>query len=188
MSQDTLITDTIFAALIRCETKAHLIRHGVSGPRLPEDAWHEKTTEQFRQSALERLTSNISASACHVGLPPLPMLERGVYQLVVDPEITSSGLRSKPDALLRASSRHDDPSAIYAPVRFMQGERPSAADKLLLAFDATVIASVTGNTPTSGKLVYGQQLVTTVISLRGHLAKIRPMLVKFVDQLRKKKS
>ena len=185
MSQDVLITDTIFAALIRCETKAHLMHDGISGLPLPEDAWRDKSAKQFRRSALERLTSNISVSARHDGLPPLLTLKKGVYQLVLSPEITSSGLHSKPDALLRTSLRHDDPRPVYAPVRFTQSERPSAADKSLLAFDATVIASVTGNVPANGRLVYGQQLATTVISLQKELAKIKPMLVKFTDQLSK---
>jgi predicted RecB family nuclease len=182
MTQDTLITDTIFAALIRCETKAHLMHGGVSGLRLPEYAWREKSAEQFRRSALERLTSNISVDTCHSGMPPLLTLEKGVYQLVLGPEIASSNLRSRPDALLRTSSRHDDPSPVYAPVRFVQSGRPSAVDKLLLAFDATVIASVTGNAPAHGMLVYGQQLATTVISLRKDLTKTSRMLMKFTDQ------
>jgi predicted RecB family nuclease len=181
MSHDDMITDEIFAALSHCGTKAYLMREGVRGISSQEVSWQQEVAREFKQSALEWLTSKVPEDDCHRGTPSLRVLRDGRYRLLLEPIVMASNLWTQPDALLRTRSKSDDVRPHYIPVRFERNEKPSLANKLLLAYDALIMSRITGNTPQTGKLIHGIQFATTTVSLPRLVADATPSITKFMS-------
>jgi predicted RecB family nuclease len=83
---------------------------------------------------------------------------------------------------LRASyhgrTKHD---VGHVPIRFILSEKLSAADKLMLAFDAVVFSEVARETPSVGEIIYGRDYATTRVPLKKLCPKVRSVL-KAIDQ------
>ena len=182
MSSVPTITDATFAAFLRCETKAYLLREGACGTSSGLAPWQLSLTRAFKQLASERLRSTVHKNECFVGTPSPRTLERGLYRIILDPLIASSDVRSQLDALWRFSSESNASKVLYGPIRFVRREKPSITDKLMLAFDAIVIARATGRMPPSGKLIYGSQFVSVTVPLAKLLKSAGSSLTKAVSQ------
>jgi hypothetical protein len=74
----TAITDAIFAAFLRCETKAYLLHEGATGTLSELDSWQLSLARKYKKSAFERLRSTVKENEFYVGTPPLGILEQGL--------------------------------------------------------------------------------------------------------------
>ena len=163
--KQSAITDAIFAAFLQSETKAYLFREGATDTRSDVDPWQLRLARTFKDSATEWLRSSVSDNECFVGMPPARILKQGLYRIILDPLMETSELHSHPDALWLMRSDLETSGALYSPVRFIRHEKLSTIDKLMLAFDAIVLACVTGSIPRSGKLIHGSQFTTVTVPL-----------------------
>jgi hypothetical protein len=159
-------TDAVFAAFLRCTTKAYLLGRVAIGDGNYSDlhASRFSYTRKLKLRAVEWLRSVASEGECYVGMPSLPNLETGRYPLILDPLMESSQVCSQPEALLRIAAS-GAPGAHYCPVRFIVRDKALPDDRLLLAFDAIAISRVTGRLPHTGKLICGARLTTLTIPL-----------------------
>src|ERR1700730_16777215 len=126
-------TDVVFAAFVRCETKAYLLREAPGGHYSDPNSWRFRENRSFKQSAATWIRSTVREHECHEGTPSFRVLEQGLYRIILDPLMASRDICSQPDALLRMRSASDASGALYSPVRFVSSEKPSTADKLMLA-------------------------------------------------------
>jgi hypothetical protein len=93
------VTDATFAAFLKCETKAFLLNEGAAGIRSDVNSWELRRAREFKASATNWLRSTVSDKEYFVGLPPARILEQGLYQVILDPLVEASEVRSQPDAL-----------------------------------------------------------------------------------------
>jgi hypothetical protein len=94
-------SNDIFAAFLKCETKAYLYAAGQTGERSEFINWHEHLKDEFRQNSRERLGLDIPAEESFVGTPSLLTLKERRYRVIMDYEATAGGIRSLVHALVQ---------------------------------------------------------------------------------------
>jgi hypothetical protein len=98
-----LITDDLFSAFVRCETKSYnLSRATVGDSRTshPLSDWQQDLAEHFRRECRDLLTS-IDLARCFRGTPSRRALATGQHQYIIDPVLTFEDMVSHIDALER---------------------------------------------------------------------------------------
>ena len=81
-----LISNDIFAAFLKCETKAHLYSSGHIGAHSEFTDWREHLQKEFSKRSRERLSVNVPAEKWLVGTPPLLTLKERRYRVIIDYE------------------------------------------------------------------------------------------------------
>jgi predicted RecB family nuclease len=67
-------------------------------------------------------------------------------------------------------------------MRFVPGEKVTKQDKLLLAFDALVLWTVTGQAPLFGKIIHGREQATAKVEMAGLLDMAKTIVGKIAVQ------
>ncbi|WP_262270466.1 IS66 family transposase [Microvirga yunnanensis] len=169
------ITDTVFAASLRCETKAFLLLDGTV-PTDPEiQNWQQRIANSYKVSALKRHCTSVPKNETCVGMPSLRVFRERHYGLILDPEISSPEVQIQAHALERIPASRSGPDTVYRPVRFLPNEKLVPLDKLLVALDALALSRLTGRMPPTARIVHGSGHRSTVVQL--------PKLVKQVRSL-----
>ena len=81
-----LISNDIFAAFLKCETKAHLYSSGHIGAHSEFTDWREHLQKELSKRSRERLSMNVPAEKWLVGTPPLLTLKERRYRVIIDYE------------------------------------------------------------------------------------------------------
>jgi predicted RecB family nuclease len=149
------ISEPVFAAFLKCETKAYLLQHGIPGPISETEALRRSLDAGFKLSGSERLRARVPEHEVLVGTPVPEILRAGIYSLIIGPTVRFSQGIAHPDALQRLSLPGARGRATYRPVQFSRTEKPTTADKLRLAFDAIAVAEMAGKVPSTGGIIYG---------------------------------
>ncbi len=99
-----LITEEIFQAFLKCETKAYLKHLSVVGAQREASDWQRRLIEDFRQKCAINLRSQFLEDECLVGvsLPQIP--EKGEHLLVIDCLAQAREIQSSIHALERLTS------------------------------------------------------------------------------------
>jgi predicted RecB family nuclease len=150
-----LITDEILAAYLKCETKAYLKVLSTVATDSEFADWQSELLSRFKQYGIAQLQHNLKQDEYFAGAPTFEVIRSGRFSLLTDCSLTAQNLRSTIHALERIVLKDSPRKYGYAPTRFTPNERITKDDKLLLAFDALILSSVTGQRPSFGRLVHG---------------------------------
>ena len=123
------ITDDIFAAYLKCETKAHLIAIDTPLPPHQIHDWQVRLAADYKTECLTRLLSANRDHLCCDGTPSVGDLLRHTYKLVLNCTIGDDTLQAHVDAL-QLSPAGSTPST-YIPVLIVPHDTVTHADKLL---------------------------------------------------------
>ena len=150
-----LITEEIFQAFLKCETKAYLKYPSAVGVQGEGSDWQRRLIEDFRQKCAIKLRSQFPEDECLVGasLPQIP--ENGKPRLVINCLAQAQEIRSSIHALERLTSHGKRKHNPYIPIRFVLSEKVTKHDRLLLAFDALALSLASGKMPPFGKIIHG---------------------------------
>jgi predicted RecB family nuclease len=174
------ITDTVFAASLRCETKAFLLLDGTV-PTDPEiENWQQCIANSYKANALERLCTSVSEKETCRGMPSLRVFRERHYRLILDPEISSPEVQIQAQALERIPASNSGADTAYRPVRFFPNEKLAPSDKLLIALDALALSRLTGRMPPTARIIHGSGHRSTVVQLPKLVKQVRS----FVNALR----
>ena len=181
MGPNAPITDAVFAAYLRCKTKAFLLS-ATAAPTDPEiQSWQQDIANSYKANALEQLCTSIPHKEICRGMPSLRVLRERHCRLIIDPEISSPELQIQAHALERTPVSLNEANTAYRPVRFLPNEKLALSDKLLIALDALALSRLTGRMPPTARIIHGSDHRSTTVQL--------PKLIKearsFVDKLRK---
>jgi predicted RecB family nuclease len=163
MSPDVVITDSVFEAALQCETKAYLLLDGAAGPDPDNERRRRTVADSYRQVALDQLRLDTPEAEYHEGLPSLHSLKQARYRLISEPVILASGFRAHLHALER-SRLAPGAAPSYIPVRFGPDEKLNLSAKMLVAYDALVLAKATGDIPRVGRIVHGRRQTSATVS------------------------
>ena len=181
MNSDPPVTDAAFKAFLHCETKAYLLHESLDG-QSKSGASEEDFSQQFKQRVSEWLRSSFGDDEVYVGTPSQRTLKQGSYTIVLRPLIKSAHLCTEPDALWRVPRVSGATSFRYSPVRFIQNEKISRFDKLLLAYDALALNGVNTTQPGNGRLIYGSQYKIVPVPLAKISEKVRHSVTQLMKQ------
>lgn len=160
---EPFITDDIFAAYLKCETKAHLIAIETQLPPHHIHDWQVRLAADYKTECLTRLLSANSDHLCCDGTPSVGDLLRHTYNLVLNCTIGDDTLQAHVDAL--QLSPPGSTQSTYIPVLIVPHDTVTHADKLLLAFDALALAAIFGIPAPRGQILHGVPQRATSVNL-----------------------
>src|SRR2546423_4526748 len=151
------VTDEIFKAFLKCETKALLKFSGTDETHSELGDWQRYTAEVFKQKCIRYLRSSLGESEYLIGTLPKKGTENK-SRLAFDCLIQTNEVQSHLHALERLDSSDNTKHNSYVPVRFIPNEKLIRNDKLLLAFDALALYMDSGKMPAFGDIIHGTEL------------------------------
>jgi predicted RecB family nuclease len=176
-----LITKSIFQSFLECETKSFLRFSTVDETQAEFGTWQRHLTEEFKQKCRLHLRTGLAEQECLVGVLPIKATE-DKCRLVLDCSIQAQEMQSCIHALEPVAITGKAHHYSYLPVRFVPNEKITTKDKLLLAFDALVLYSVSKQMPTCGKIIHGRELKTVRVNLVELVKKARSLVRRIAAQ------
>jgi predicted RecB family nuclease len=158
------VTDDLFAAFLKCRYKAYLKLRGDEGEKSDYETLQSRLLAEYRQAATKQLL-RASGGAAVEGTPSLPETIRAKPDLITEATASDANESCRLDALERVGGSGPAAAALYRPVLFVRREKPNSADRLLLAFGASVLARVQGAPPGTGKIVHGRDFKARRVEL-----------------------
>ncbi len=151
----TKITSQLFEAFGKCPTKCYLRSKGERGTGNAFADWLAEQHIAYRTNGIHRLTADCRAKECFTGCFDATALKGGQWRLAVDCAVRANAWESQLDALERCGQPTRGKHVQLVPVRFIRASKVMIEDKLLVAFDALVLAGMTGYEIPIGKLIHG---------------------------------
>jgi len=180
------ITSPLFEAFLKCPTKCWLraIGEPPSGNTYAE--WIETQNESYLAREVERLLAMLPEE--EVTLPPdMGNLKAAKWRLIssrtVRAQMDSCVLESCLHAVERVPSKGRGKPAQLIPIRFAFTNKIGKDDKLLLAFDAFVLAESLGREVSVGKIIHGEDSATRKVKTSALAAEVRKCFGKIATLL-----
>jgi predicted RecB family nuclease len=177
-----LISEDIFQAFLRCETKSYLKFLGSTGDQREFTDWERNLGEDYKQQCCIQLRSNFREDECCVGTLLPQALENNIYRLVIDCAVHAQESQSHIHAIEQLTSPGKTKHHTYIPMRFVPSEKITKHDKLLLAFDALVFSTAFGKAPLFGKIIHGHEQATVKVDLAGLMDMAKTIVGKIAAQ------
>lgn len=154
------VTASLFEACLKCPTKCYLQSHGESGPGNPRAEWLRVQSESYRSKGIRPLTTGLAPDQCMSGVLDPEKLAAAKWRLAHDVSVGAHNLESTIHAVERVPPARRGQPAQFIPIRFIFTNKLATDDKLLLAFDARVLAEMLGRELNLGKIIHGDNHAT----------------------------
>jgi predicted RecB family nuclease len=177
-----LITDDIFQAFLQCETKAHLKLTGAVGDQRAFSEWERHLVEDYKQQCYRQWRADCGEAACLVGVALPQDLDNSRCRLAMDCTVRTQEMQAYLHAVERVASPSKPNDSPYMPIRCVPREKITRQDKLLLAFDALAIGTVSGQVPRFGKLIHGSEQAAAKVDLAGLMDMAQTIVSKITAQ------
>src|SRR3954454_18585135 len=177
MSANSTISATVFAAYLRCPTKAYLLAHGERPLGTFFTDMLDRISTAYRTAARERLGASVAdfQSVGRLTSAAKPTSDRAV--VFVDCETASYALDIATRTRSDCKTRRGEPSPDYVPVLFSAWDQSDQFHNLLVCFGALAVQQATGRKiPSVGKVIYGQDHCIRTIKIADHLAKTQQII------------
>ena len=177
MSAISTISATVFAAYLRCPTKAYLLARGERPPGSFFTDTLGRISSAYKATACERLGAGVAgfASISRLPLPTAPAPDRAVA--FVDCETASYALDIPTRARSDCRTRKGEPGPDYVPVLFSAWDQSDQFDSLLICFGAVAVQQATGRKiPSVGKIIHGENQSIRTIKIADYLSKARQII------------
>src|ERR1043166_2141665 len=166
------LTPSLLEAFLKCPTKCFLLAHEQVPTGNAWADWIRDQREAYCATAVHRLKSRLDQRECVTGSLEPPALKSPTWRLASDLRVEVENMRSCLQAL-ESIPTHPGHPPVLLPIRFVCGNRPTLTDKLVLAFDALVLSSMSGQVITSGRIICGDEHARWRIRLPGLMDKLR---------------
>jgi len=171
------ITQAIFAAFTQCRTKSHLSSHSAVVVENTLGQARQHWDQLYQRDGSSRLRARVLDGQLYVGTPTVEAIQQQKYRVILDCTLQTSDLSAHVHGLELVRSPRTKGRIAYVPIRFVSTERISTADKLLLAFDASVFSQACGiKPPRLGELIHGREYATTTVPLAPLYTKVQSIL------------
>jgi predicted RecB family nuclease len=177
-----LITDDIFQAFLQCETKGHLKLAGAVGDQREFPDWERTLVEDYKQQCYRPWRADCGEAACLAGVVLPHDLDNSRCRLVMDCTVRTQEMQAHLHAVERVAAPGKMNDSPYMPIRCVPREKITTQDKLLLAFDALVIWTVTGQAPRFGKIIHGREQATAKVDVAGLMDMAKTVVGKIAAQ------
>jgi predicted RecB family nuclease len=175
-----IITDKLFEAFLKCQTKAHLLASAAAAPghaSYPISDWRQSLEEEFKWGCREMFTA-ADARDCFIGTPTARDFTHGYYPLIIGPIVIFDDTEAHIHALELIQPGKKMHHSLYMPIRFTPSEKITKNHRLQLASDAFVLGRIFGRVPISGKIIHGRRKRTLSIKLNGLIDEVESLVAK----------
>ncbi len=178
-----VITQEIFEAFLQCPTKSYLSSHADVEAETEIGRGRQQWEELFRHTGSSSVRIPVPDNQAYVGTNAGEAIRQQQCCVMPDRTLQASDLSAHVRGLELVRSARTNNLGTYVPIRFVSAERISTADRLLLAFDASVFSHTRGiKPPRLGKLIHGRECVTTTVPLTPLYAKVKSVLTAIAAQ------
>jgi len=157
------ITPDVFEAYLKCPTKCWLRSTGEPSAGNTYSEWVKTQNDSYRVSETRRLLAGSPKDEV-VFSPDMENVEGAKWRLAssfaVQARMDSCVLESELHAVERVPAEGRGKPAQFIPIRFVFTNKLGKDDKLLLAFDALLLAEMLGYEAGFGKLIHGDNQAT----------------------------
>lgn len=180
------ITPDLFHAYLKCPTKCWLRATGEPPAGNTYAEWVKSQTDSYCAVATERLNGEVPMDAV-VRSPKAGNLKvaqwRLASSLTAQAQMDSFILESELHAVERVPSEGRGKAAQFIPIRFIYRNKLTADDKVLVAFDAFVLAQTLGRDIPVGKIIHGDDHATLKVKTSALAGEVRKRLEKLTALL-----
>lgn len=177
-----LVTEEIFQAFLKCETKSHLISLGAVGDQREFADWQDRQVVEYKRKCLVQLRAKYQEDESLICSEILSDFPKAKFCLALDCLLQANGFQSHIHALERFVPSDQKKHNAYFPIRFVPREKITSHDKLLLAFDALVLAAASGHQPAFGKIIHGNEQKALKVQLPDLMETARAIIGKISAQ------
>jgi predicted RecB family nuclease len=150
-----IITSGLFEAFGKCPTKCYRLFKGEKGLGNVFADWLMDQQISYRDEGFKRLIANSKIKQFNAGPLDNTDLKNGQWQFALNCLVSARSWESHLDAIERSAQSKPEKSFLLVPVHFVRTNKVTIEDKLLITFDALVLAGMTGRKILFGKLIYG---------------------------------
>jgi len=153
------ITPDLFEAYLKCPTKCFLRAHGEKPTGNEFADWMQTQTAEYASQGIQRLRQGCKAEECVCGDQATVNVKIPKWHMATSFPVSTENLQSTIHAVEHLPSHARGGPARFIPVRFIARNKVTRDDKLLLAFDARVLAESIGRASHFGKIIHGDDYV-----------------------------
>ncbi|MCX7007975.1 MAG: hypothetical protein NTY53_12140 [Kiritimatiellaeota bacterium] len=161
------ITNEIFAAYLKCPTKCFLRAHGETGAGNEYAEWVRTESGSYRVEGLQRMAAGMPPGDCVTGIGATENFKTVKWRFAADLDAHAQNLESRIHAVERIPPEGRGRAAQFIPIRFIFTNKLGKDDKLLVAFDAFVLAEMSGRAVSLMKIIHGDDLSTLKVKTAG---------------------
>ena len=159
------VTASLFEAYLKCPTKCYLQSHGESGPGNTHAEWLGVQSDSYRSKGIRRLPTGLTPDEYVSGVLDPEKLAAAKLRLAHDLAAGTQDLESSIQAVERVPPTGRGQPSQFIPIRFIFTNKLTRDDKLLLAFDALVLAERLGREVNLGKIIHGDDHATSRVKI-----------------------
>jgi predicted RecB family nuclease len=168
MDANNSITAAVFAAFLKCPTKAHLLANGEPAPATYFTDIEARISSMYKSAVTRTLLAGTGvAKPLHFGDLGTSRGHKAMTH-PVDCETTAYNvvppLRKREDW----HSAESTPSSTFVPVLFSPWDKAEVSDSLLVCFGALALSQVTGVLADTGTVIYGEKHRRKTVKIGGH--------------------
>jgi predicted RecB family nuclease len=175
------ITSDLFHAYLKCSTKCWLLTTSELAHENKYAEWVKAQNSSYRMAGVLRLFASSSNDEIELS-PHLNNLKAAKWHLassvVTSVQILSNIVESELHAVQRVPAKHPSQSQYLIPIRFTFANKLDTDDKLLLAFDAFALSQSLGQEVTFGKIIHGDNCITSRVTISPLIRKVRKSIDK----------
>jgi len=158
------ISSNILEAYLHCPTKCWLMSRGEVGENNVYANWMREKNQVYRANVIKRLSTGLQAGE-FITVPPATLnLKTASWRLACEITASSKEQESCIHAIERKPSEGRGKPAQLTPIRFVTKNKIAKLDKLLIAFDAHILAETLKRKITHGKVVHGDRFSTLKVN------------------------
>lgn len=172
MKGSNSITAAIFAAFLKCPTKAHLLAIGESAPSSYFADIEARISSTYKIMAMRRLRDETEAA----GLLDFGQLGRTSTTHDVDCETAVYDLLLPQRGPVRRRSWETSQCGAFVPILFLPWNKPSLSDSLLVCFGALALSQAIGSLPDTGTLICGDGYRQRTVKIGKYVARTHQII------------
>jgi predicted RecB family nuclease len=174
MDRSDAITAAVFAAFLKCPTKAHLLMFDeLSRGTLFTDL-QAQISSMYEAASSRQFSAVDFADALGVGDADHTRNQAAPRR--VDCKSTLYDLAPPPYILEGRPLRTSSPSNTFLPILFSPWEKPEVSDSLLLCFGALALFQATGILAETGTLIYGDAYRHKTVRIQNFITRTRQII------------
>jgi predicted RecB family nuclease len=176
------ITADLFEAYLKCPTKCFLRSRGEAGAGNAYADWVRSQTDSYRSEQIKELTATAARDGRIMTAPLTENPKAADWGYTFDFVAQAQNLQSNIHVVERIPDEFGRPIQ-FIPIRFICTNKINNDDKILLAFDALVLAEVLGREVSLGKIIHGENHVTLKVRISARLREVQKRIEKIAALL-----